>query len=91
MKLSGLLDFDISVDLWKIKPDLYIDLRPFPYGVVEQAYAYSFGGEVVVSSLAEIQARKSPVIIVERDIPVQIQVTERIPLDILLEAGVVGK
>lgn len=41
--------------------------------------------------LAEIQARKSPVIIVERDIPVQIQVTERIPLDILLEAGVVGK
>ena len=36
-------------------------------------------------------SEKSPVIIVERDIPVQIQVTERIPLDILLEAGVVGK
>lgn len=54
MKLSGLLDFDISVDLWKIKPDLYIDLRPFPYGVVEQAYAYSFGGEVVVSSKEEL-------------------------------------
>ena len=50
MKLPGLLDFDIEVDLWKIKPDLYVDLRHFPYGMIEQAYAYSFGGEVVVSS-----------------------------------------
>lgn len=54
MKLPDLFDFDIAVDLWKIKPDLYIDLRPFPYGMVEQAYAYSFGGEVAVSSREEL-------------------------------------
>jgi len=54
MKLPSLLDFDVIVDLWKIKPDLYIDLRPFPYGMIEQAYAYSFGGEVAVSSKEEL-------------------------------------
>jgi hypothetical protein len=54
MKLPGLFDFDIEVDLWKIKPDLYIDLRPFPYGMVEQAYAYSSGGDVMVSSKEEL-------------------------------------
>lgn len=56
MKLPNLLDFDFSVDLWKIKPDLYIDLRPFPYGMIEQAYAYSFGGDVTVSSKEELAA-----------------------------------
>lgn len=56
MKLSSLLDFDVVVDLWKIKPDLYIDLRPFPYGMVEQAYAYSFGRDVAVSSKEELAA-----------------------------------
>jgi len=35
--------------------------------------------------------RKKPVIIVNKDIPVMIQVTDRIPLETLLEAGVVGK
>ena len=41
--------------------------------------------------LTEMQMRKKPVIIVNKDIPVMIQVTDRIPLEILLEAGVVGK
>jgi len=41
--------------------------------------------------LMEMQMRKKPVIIVNKDIPVMIQVTERIPLEILLESGVVGK
>jgi len=41
--------------------------------------------------LTEMQVRKKPVIIVNKDIPVMIQVTDRIPLEILLEAGVVGK
>lgn len=56
MKLPDLLDFDFDINLWKIKPDLYVDLRPFPYGMIEQAYAYSFGGEVVVSSKEELSA-----------------------------------
>ena len=41
--------------------------------------------------LTEMQMRKKPVIIVNKDIPVMIQVTDRIPLETLLEAGVVGK
>lgn len=41
--------------------------------------------------LMEMQMRKKPVIIVNKDIPVMIQVTERIPLEILLESGVVGE
>jgi len=41
--------------------------------------------------LMEMQMRKKPVIIVNKDIPVMIQVTDRIPLEILLESGVVGK
>lgn len=41
--------------------------------------------------LTEMQMRKKPVIIVNKDIPVMIQVTDRIPLEILLESGVVGK
>ena len=41
--------------------------------------------------LTEMQMRKKPVIIVNKDIPVMIQVTGRIPLETLLEAGVVGK
>lgn len=56
MKLPSLFDFDIAVDLWKVKPDLYIDLRPFPYGMVEQAYAYSFGGDITVSAKEELAA-----------------------------------
>lgn len=41
--------------------------------------------------LMEMQSRKKPVIIVNRNIPVQIQISERIPLEILIESGVVGK
>ena len=41
--------------------------------------------------LTEIQMRKKPVIIVNKDIPVLVQVTGRVPLDILLEAGVTGE
>jgi uncharacterized protein YdcH (DUF465 family) len=41
--------------------------------------------------LMEMQMRKKPVIIVNKDIPVMIQVSERIPLEILLESGVVGE
>jgi len=41
--------------------------------------------------LLEMQSRKKPVIIVNRNIPVQIQISERIPLEILIESGVVGK
>lgn len=41
--------------------------------------------------LTEMQMRKKPVIIVNKDIPVMIQVTDRIPLETLLESGVVGK
>lgn len=41
--------------------------------------------------LTEMQMRKKPIIIVNKDIPVMIQVTDRIPLETLLEAGVVGK
>jgi hypothetical protein len=54
MKLPKLENFSVEVDLWSIKPDVYIDLRPFPYGITEQAYAYSFGGEVFVSSKEEL-------------------------------------
>lgn len=49
MKLPKLSFEEPEIDLWTVKPDVYIDLRPFPYGVSEQAYAYSFGGEVLVS------------------------------------------
>ena len=41
--------------------------------------------------LTEIQTRKKPVIIVNKDIPVLVQVTGRVPLDILLESGVTGE
>lgn len=41
--------------------------------------------------LTEMQSRKKPVIIVNKDIPVLVQITERIPLEILLESGVIGK
>lgn len=54
MKLPKLENFSVEIDLWSIKPDVYIDLRPFPYGVSEQAYAYSFGGEVMVSPKEEL-------------------------------------
>jgi hypothetical protein len=36
----------------------------------------------------EVQARKKPVILVRRNIPVEIQILKVIPLDILVEAGV---
>ena len=41
--------------------------------------------------LTEIQTRKKPVIIVNKDIPVLVQITGRVPLDILLESGVTGE
>lgn len=41
--------------------------------------------------LTEIQTRKKPVIIVNKDIPVNVQITGRIPLDILVESGVTGE
>jgi len=41
--------------------------------------------------LTEIQMRKKPVIIVNKDIPVLVQITGRVPLDILLESGVTGE
>ncbi len=41
--------------------------------------------------LTEMQSRKKPVIIVNKDIPVLVQITERIPLEILLESGVIGE
>jgi len=41
--------------------------------------------------LTEIQTRKKPVIIVNKDIPVLVQVTGRVPLNILLESGVTGE
>ena len=41
--------------------------------------------------MMEIQARKKPVISVARDIPVYVQITDKLPLDILVEAGVVKK
>ena len=54
MKLPKLSFEEPEIDLWTVKPDVYIDLRPFPYGVSEQAYAYSFGGEVMVSPKEEL-------------------------------------
>lgn len=54
MKLSNWLEFDAAVNLWKIKPTVYIDLRPLSYGAVEQTYAYSFGKDVFVSSREEL-------------------------------------
>jgi len=41
--------------------------------------------------LTEIQTRKKPVSIVNKDIPVLVQDTGRVPLDILLESGVTGE
>lgn len=38
----------------------------------------------------EVNARKKPVIIVRKGIPVEIQILETIPLDVLLEAGVIS-
>ncbi len=39
MKLPKRLDLklDLEIDLWKIRPGVYIDLRPFPYGTAEEA------------------------------------------------------
>ena len=54
MKLPKLSFEEPEIDLWTVKLDVYIDLRPFPYGVSEQAYAYSFGGEVMVSPKEEL-------------------------------------
>ena len=56
MKLPKLSFEEPEIDLWTVKPDVYIDLRPFPYGVSEQAYAYSFGGEVMVSPKEELSS-----------------------------------
>ena len=56
MKLPKLSFEEPEIDLWTVKPDVYIDLRPFPYGVSEQAYAYSFGGEVMVSPKEEFSS-----------------------------------
>lgn len=56
MKLPKLSFEEPKIDLWTVKPDVYIDLRPFPYGVSEQAYAYSFGGEVMVSPKEEFSS-----------------------------------
>jgi len=56
MKLPKLSFEEPEIDLWTVKPDVYIDLRPFPYGVSEQAYAYSFGGEVIVSPKEELSS-----------------------------------
>jgi hypothetical protein len=43
MKLPKRLDLklDLEIDLWKIRPGVYIDLRPFPYGTAEEAYVYA--------------------------------------------------
>jgi len=57
MKLPKLSFEEPEIDLWSIKPDIYIDLRPFPYGMTEQAYAYSFGEEVLVSSREELASK----------------------------------
>ncbi len=56
-KLFELFEQTEEIDLWSIKPDIYIDLRPFPYGMTEQAYAYSFGEEVLVSSREELASK----------------------------------
>ena len=40
--------------------------------------------------LMEAQARKKPVILVKEGIPVKIQITSKMPLDVLVESGVVG-
>ena len=56
MKLPKLENFSVEIDLWSIKPGVYIGLPPFPYGVSEQAYAYSFGGEVMVSPKEELSS-----------------------------------
>jgi hypothetical protein len=52
------LNFDLEIDLWKIRPGVYIDLRPFPYGMAEEAYvcAASFE-EVYVTSVEELLSR----------------------------------
>lgn len=39
--------------------------------------------------MMEIQSRKKPVILAHSGIPVQIQLTQKLPLDILIEAGIV--
>jgi len=57
MKLPKLANPSVEIDLWTVKPDVYIDLRPFPYGMAEQAYAYSFGGDVFVSSREEMASK----------------------------------
>jgi len=57
MKLPKLSFEEPEIDLWTVKPDVYIDLRPFPYGMTEQAYAYSFGGDVFVSSREEMASK----------------------------------
>jgi len=41
--------------------------------------------------MMEAKASKKPVIIVRKGIPIQIQVTKKIPLDILFEAGIVSQ
>jgi|LSQX01.3.fsa_nt_gb hypothetical protein len=38
----------------------------------------------------EVQARKKPVIIVRRGIPVEIQITDTIPLEVLLDSGIIS-
>ncbi len=38
----------------------------------------------------EVNARKKPVIIVKRGIPVEIQVLDTIPLEVLLDAGIIS-
>jgi len=57
MKLPKLSFEEPEIDLWSIKPDIHIDLRPFPYGMTEQAYAYYFGEEVLVSSREELASK----------------------------------
>lgn len=59
MRLPKFLNvkLDLKADLWKIRPDVYVDLRPFPYGMAEEAYAYSSGEDVYVVSKEEMASR----------------------------------
>lgn len=84
---------DAAQDMVSYYDDYYNEERDRPEFSTKNVALQGAAGALRTQAqiLTEIQSRKKPVIIVNRDIPVMVQVTGRIPLEILIESGVAGE